>query len=1104
MMKFISCCLIIYSSVLFAQNQEQVKKKFTQLRFIENKGQWHKSIDFKTEIPNGTAFFSGNKIAYSFKEQPTKAEQHPHVGDPNQLVDCHNLIIQFKHASKAEITGSEAWSGEWNYLLGNDAEKWTRGVKNYKKITYSSLYRGVNMEVFQKGDHLKYQFIVDPKSNTEQIEMTYSGAQSLEVNNGQLHIQTSINSLVEDKPYAYQIINDETVTVACEFIVNRKTVSFELGDYDDNFPLVIDPDLIFSTYSGSPADNWGNTACQDKYGNVIVGGIIYSDSAGTKGFPTTVGAFQSSFQGGDTDILIFKLDSLGQDLIYATYLGGDQTEVPTSFVVDDRNNELLLLATSGSSNFPTTASAYDRFFSGGDPLYGYNNCQLSPLVGGYDFLNGADIVVTRLSEDGSELRGSTYLGGTGNDGIIYQGDILTKNYGDQLRGDIIVDENGFVYIASNTHSGDFPQKNAFQPGYGGGNTDGVVVKLNPNLDGLVFSTLLGGSADDACFSVKLDNSNQVFVAGGTESSNFPTKANAFNENINGDVDAFVSHFSFDGSALIGSTFAGTSKFDQAYFMDLGPDENVYLFGQTRGNYPVTPGKYSNTKAGQFIHKLDKSLETSIWSTVIGSSNIIARPNISPTAFLVNDCGMILFSGWGGDVNSTTSTVLCWDSDGDVTDIESRPSGYNGGTTFNMPITKKAFLDKTDGSDFYLCLLNDGATDLLYGTYFGADQVADHVDGGTSRFDKKGIIYQSVCAGCRGSNAFPQYPDNSEGEYPKANGSVNCNNGIFKFNVSQLEAKIGTDTCTDKITLFYNLSLGGNRFDWDFGDGTLLTTFDKSPISHTYADYGNYKVNLRAYDEATCLKEDEDEFILAVSPLQERQFYSDSMCVGDVEQLTIKAFGTDSIVDWSPKLYLDDYSIYTPTFTAQKTVDYSITVTDTNGCQRLDSFHVFIPVLTLSVNDQIIGNCIGKVPTVQFKNNSIGVESYLWDFGDGNTSEEKSPSYQFTSYGEQEVELLATTANCRDSISFGFTLYKVDVPNVITPNNDGKNDNFHPSGIENSGEWNLDVYNRWGKLIYQEEDYLSDWNGESEVDGVYYYLLTAPDDSFCKGWLQVIR
>jgi gliding motility-associated-like protein len=159
---------------------------------------------------------------------------------------------------------------------------------------------------------------------------------------------------------------------------------------------------------------------------------------------------------------------------------------------------------------------------------------------------------------------------------------------------------------------------------------------------------------------------------------------------------------------------------------------------------------------------------------------------------------------------------------------------------------------------------------------------------------------------------------------------------------------------------------------------------------------------------------------------------------------------------------------------------------------------------LSITEEIIGNCIGEIPKVLFRNQSKGVKEYYWDFGDGTTSTESDPEHLFNTYGLQEVKVKGKTDQCSDSAFFEINLYKVDVPNVVTPNSDGKNDDFHPSGIENSGQWQLDVYNRWGKLIFQDDDYLNEWDASSQEDGTYYYLLTAPDDSFCKGWIQVIR
>ena len=183
-----------------------------------------------------------------------------------------------------------------------------------------------------------------------------------------------------------------------------------------------------------------------------------------------------------------------------------------------------------------------------------------------------------------------------------------------------------------------------------------------------------------------------------------------------------------------STYLGTTKNDQAFNIDHDKNGNIYVFGQTKGNYPVTNGVYSNPGSSQFIHRLKPTLSTTVFSTVIGSGN--NTTNLVPTAFNVDDCLNILLSGWGGLVNSG--------------------QGHQGGNTFNLPVTGDAFQSSTDGSDFYFMVLSHNAAGLKYASYFGGNS-HEHVDGGTSRFSHEGNIYQAVCAGC-GTNHFRQLPE----------------------------------------------------------------------------------------------------------------------------------------------------------------------------------------------------------------------------------------------------------------------------------------------------------------------------------------------------------
>ena len=200
---------------------------------------------------------------------------------------------------------------------------------------------------------------------------------------------------------------------------------------------MIDPTVVFSSYSGSTADNWGYTATYDSHGNLYGGGIVFG-----VGYPLVpaLGAYQTDFA-GDVDIAISKFDATGSFLHYSTYIGGTAADIPHSLYVND-NDELYIFGTTGSADFPVTADAFDTSVNGGP------NISLSTSM---DFPAGSDIFVAKLSADGTQLPASTYIGGSGNDGVNTASG-LRKNYADDNRGEIIVDGNSNVYVVSSTSS----------------------------------------------------------------------------------------------------------------------------------------------------------------------------------------------------------------------------------------------------------------------------------------------------------------------------------------------------------------------------------------------------------------------------------------------------------------------------------------------------------------------------------------------------------------------------------------------------------------------------------------------------------------------------
>ncbi|MGE0590793.1 MAG: SBBP repeat-containing protein, partial [Cyclobacteriaceae bacterium] len=605
--------------------------------FIENKNQWPCEVDFLADIPGGQMAISAGQFNYFFldygKVQQLHEASHHEFNEvnPSEAVDQpiagRKVTVSFINSNsfaKPKVLGrSEVY---YNYFFGSEPSRWGSRAYQYKEILYQDFYNGIDLKLTTSGSNLKYDLIVDPGVDPATIQLRYEGAGHVYVSNGDLIVDAVLAEIIEKKPIAYQIIEGEKKWVSIEYLLIDGTVSFLFPEgYDPCVELVIDPLLIFSTYSGSQADNWGSTATPGEKGYLYSSGVTnhFVGQAFSGTFLATPGAFQTSY-GGLYDVAILKYDSIGQNLLYASYLGGSQSESPHSLVIDKDEN-LLIFGTTSSNNFPVTAGAYDET---------YNNVGNDTVTHVVSYFKGSDIFVSKISKDGSQLLASTFLGGSKQDGVIASASVLVQNYGDQLRGDIISDENGDIFLSTVTSSNtDFPAINSFSTTYNGGGTDAVVVKLNASLSQILWSAYVGGAGSDAAYSIKFDSNGKLFLAGGTTSTNFPTATDAYQESFAGTVDGWIAKLEPDGSSIIAATYTGTSAYDQIYFLDLNSNDEVYVYGQTAGPVPVTPGVYSNPNSGQFLQKFDNDLSNLMLSTVFGRGK--GKPDISPTAFLVN-------------------------------------------------------------------------------------------------------------------------------------------------------------------------------------------------------------------------------------------------------------------------------------------------------------------------------------------------------------------------------------------------------------------------------------------------------------------------------------
>lgn len=1119
----------------------------TRVKFTENKGQWDSRVLYRAQLDGGALFLENNCFTYSFYEKEKLRANHIHSTDSKlskeeMEIKSHAFKMTLKNALMPQSILPQKRSTNYsNFYIGNNPKRWTSHAYDYETVYYKEIYSGIDLEVNGKENSLKYNFIVQPGADVSKICLSYYGIKKITNENGTLKIETPLTTLVESKPYAYQEVNGTRVVVPCHFILRDNEVTFSLPqNYRADLPLIIDPTLIFCSYSGSLSDNFGMTATYDNQGNFYAGGTAFA-----QGYPTTVGAYDTTYNGivqaGRTDVVITKYNSTGSNLIYSTYLGGDSsTEIVSSLIVNS-NNELMLLGATGSQDFPVTTGAFDTTYNGGV----YFNLPYN----GTEYATGTDIYLAKFSADGSQLLASTFVGGSANDGVNSSG-TLAFNYGDYYRGEIQTDAAGNFYVASCTYSADFPVLNGFQMTPGGG-LDGCVFKMSPDLTTMIWCSYLGGGSDDNACSLILDDTLNVFVDGGTASADFPVTSGVISGSYRGGIsDAFVTKIKPDGSSILRSTFIGTNLYDQSFFIQRDTLNSIYIFGQSAGNFPVSPGVYSNPNSKQFVARLTHELDTIQLSTVFGNGN--GQVNLSPSAFLVDRCGNVYCSGWGGRIIPPTNTM------------------------FNMPVTSDAIQSNTDGHNFYFIVFSPFFQSLTYASYFGGGISWEHVDGGTSRFDRNGIIYQSVCAGCGGNSDLPTTP----GAWSQTNNSQvpqpNCNNGTIKldFNITNTRAAFSSAPkygCPNANVAFTNNSVSAISYEWDFGDGSATNT-QFSP-THVFDSSGTFIVRLIAISPFCGIDSTYDTIHIYTPPIADFT-HSGVYCTGNTIQFNN---GSTSPASYHWNFGDNDSSAATnPSHVYSPSGNYTVTliVVDTLGCRDTTTKNVSISPLPVATINYTIDTC---ALTAMLFGGPPNAASYSWDFGDTNTDTLQNTTHTYGTSGTYIVTLVITdTTGCIDTATqtlspYSFAKadfnYSIDtcsfmvqftnqsvnsifnewhfgdnsptsstvhpvhsyptagnytvtlivnpgtgcvdtaykslyldehifadyfIPNIFTPNGDSYNPRFVIKGLDFCDEFLLRIYNRWGELMFQSTSILDSWDGtykgKDVPDGVYFYII----------------
>ncbi|MCZ2356091.1 MAG: gliding motility-associated C-terminal domain-containing protein [Bacteroidia bacterium] len=1015
-------------------------------RAIENKGQWAAHIRYRASLKAGAAFFENYGIAFQLA--------HPEdLSHENQLrrdaaVRCHGLRLEYISTSpNCEAKGVGADAVRYHYFTGNDPGHFATDAQAHAQIVYPDIWPGVHLLWEEWAGHMRYTYTCQRVSDAASIGFRYMGADSVRIDSdGSLRIFTSVRTLTETPPVAWIVPTgqeNEKIPVKIGFCQEEEVIRFCLkGQYPEG-KLVIDPTLIFSSYTGSVADNFGFTATYDNAGNLYAGGRVYA-----AGYPV-FGAYQSSFQ-GMYDAAISKFNASGTQLIYSTYLGGSAGDQPHSLVVNSQD-ELLVLGTTESNNFPIVQAT-------------------QPTPGG-----GYDLFISRFNAAGNQLLASTYLGGAGDDGYNALG--LNYNYGDEYRGEIFVDSLDQIFVASNSASANFPvTAGCFQNALSG-TQDGIVGSFSPDLFSVRWLTYLGGANQDAAYGVKVSASGKVLVTGGTLSPDFPVTSGAFRSTPGGSIDGFASVFSSDGQNLNHSTFIGTSGEEQSYFIQTDEDGGINLYGQSTGSMPIVGfgggTLYFNTGGKQFIICLDSTLSTNLFSTVFGAGR--QGPDISPTAFLVDRCGNIYCSGWGCQFPGTGNT-----------------SNQFLNTT-GLPVTMGALKATTDGTDFYLMVLKKHATGLLYGTFLGGNISKEHVDGGTSRFSPQGIVYHAVCAGCGGNSDFPT----TSGVVSNTNNSTNCNLAAFKVDFEPTSSADfiwqTSSLCPPYSVQFTYQGLGADQYSWDFGMGPGDTSNLQNPVQAFPAD-GTYDIRMIAR-EFTCMGSDT---AVKTITLEQQPFASwaqeYTLCNPEVK-FSYTGPTADSL-RWEPESGTGGTGNPEQVISFPGAGQYVLTlIAWAGGCadtlQDTFRFASAPPAAFTWETD----TCSREARFFSGVSDSLDV---MWDFGDGEISDANNPVHQFPKIGQFPVRMYVRSDSCttvlEKSVDLAIPMEQFRfLPNVFTPNGDGFHDFFRPE-LKKPERFEISIWDRWGNLIWSARNPELFWdgkvNGRPAESGVYFFVISS--------------
>lgn len=552
--------------------------------FERNDGQVENRVRYMARFPGFSLYIGDEALALVL---PTAWERDRAPSDAvRRMAATANLArvmhLRFVGASPvSRVEGMDPMPGVSHYLTGNDPSRWRTNVARFAAVRRARLYPGIDAVFYASAQRFEYDFVLEPGADPSAIALAFNATARLRVDDcGDLHVSGEDFDIVQSRPVAYQTIGEIRRPIPARYALRADgAATIHVGEYDHNLPLVIDPAIGYSTYFGGSGGDNGRGIAVDAAGFAYVTG----DTGSPDFFLMNPIRDQIEFE---PDAFVSKFAPGGQDLLYSTFIGGDDVDFPASIAVDT-TGAAYIAGTTNSSNFPTP-NGFQKTLGGG----------------------GIDAFVCKINAAGSAIVYGSYLGG---------GDF------DIGRG-IAVDRSGAASVTGETKSTDFPTRNAFQTAIGSSDrlSDAFVARFAPSGSSLVFSSYLGGRDQDYAQGVAVDGGGATYVAGYTLSPNFPKLNPIRGTQIGGEAFATKINPAVNGM-LVYSTLLGGSNRDEASAIAVTQTGVAIVTGRTASaDMPVvgaTQPEYGGGAGDAFVAAIAATGTGLLYSTFLGGSGV---------------------------------------------------------------------------------------------------------------------------------------------------------------------------------------------------------------------------------------------------------------------------------------------------------------------------------------------------------------------------------------------------------------------------------------------------------------------------------------------------